>query len=327
MEKLSLDWKDKKILQELDSNARQSFSKIAKNTKLSKQTVAYHVNTLMQKGVISSFISFIDIQRLGYTFYDVFFKLKYCTLEEEKEIIEKIKNMPEVGWFVSTRGEWKLVACVMAKSPIQFHEILDKILDSISEKVLEYDFFIVISASQLPYKRVYNAPIESYSEQTYLGKREDVQLSKLDLLVLGNLAKNSRISRIELSDKTGESLEKIRYSIKKLESSRIIQAYKPLIDVSKLGLSWHMLLIQFNYCSSSKRKEFIDFLKNQKEVFYTVTGVGNWSFMVEFHVKNPEELDNIQREISRFDAIIRDDRMMQITKEHKCVFFPENLIG
>jgi hypothetical protein len=84
------------------------------------------------------------------------------------------------------------------------------------------------------------------------------------------------------------------------------------------------MLIKFNYCSDEKQKEFINFLKSQKQVFYLVKGVGNWSLMIEFHTKDTEEFDNIQRIIkSKFEKIIRDERIIQVLKEHKCIFLPD----
>jgi len=322
-----LDWKDKKILQELDLNARQSFSKIAKNTRISKQTLIYRVNNLIDKKIIKKFITFIDIQKLGYTFYDIFFKVKYCSKNEEKAIIDQIKKMSEVGWFVSSRGEWKVIVCVMAKSPKEFNKILERVLEVLSEKVLSYEFFIVINASQLPYQKIYENYPEKIIKQTYLGKKQDIELNNLDLKILNRLAKDARATKKEIADKTDSTIEQVRYSLKKLEKSGIIQAYKPLIDIKNIGYLWHIMLIQFHYCQEKRKQEFITFLKNQPQVFYIVNGVGNWGLMVEFHTKDFDELSNIQNLIrSKFEEIIRDERTMQVLKEHKCVFFPEQLI-
>jgi Lrp/AsnC family leucine-responsive transcriptional regulator len=316
-----LDWKDRKILRELDENARQNFSKIAKSTRMSKQTIIYRMNNLIKNKVIKEFITYIDVQALGYTFYDIFFKLKYCSQEEENQMIKSILDMSEVGWFISTRGEWNLGVCVMAKTPEEFNKILERVLEILGNNTIDYDFFIVIEASQLPYKEV----LEDYDvKPTFLGKKEAVKLNKKDAKVIKELAKNARESIINISSKTKLSIETVRYSIKKLENSGIIQSYKPLIDTIKLGYLWNIMLIKFNYCSDEKQKEFINFLKSQKQVFYLVKGVGNWSLMIEFHTKDTEEFDNIQRIIkSKFEKIIRDERIIQVLKEHKCIFLPD----
>lgn len=318
-----LDWKDRKILKELDIDSRQTSSKISKKTNISKQIVNYRINKLLEKGIIKEFITYIDTQKLGYTFYDIFFKTKYLSEGDEGKIINEIRKMPEVGWLISLTGEWKFGVCVMCKNSIEFSSAIEKILQALGEKVISYEFFIVINAAQLAYKELYVPSEEKYSSPTYLGDKRIERLTSLDVEVLRILSNNARISKVELSKLAKTSLEKIRYSIKKMEKFELIQAYKPLIDVSKLGIHWHILLIQFNYCSQKSKEEFILFLKSMPETFYIVRGVGNWNLMVEFHTKNIEEFEKARSKINyKFEKIIRDERVMQILIEHKCTFFP-----
>jgi DNA-binding Lrp family transcriptional regulator len=317
----TLDGKDKKIIRELDINARQSFADIAQKTGLSKDVVVYRVNNMLKAGMIKQFISFIDVQRLGYTFYDVFFKLKHYSVDEEKSMIEQIKALPEVGWFVSARGEWKLIVCIMAKDPAEFNHSLAKALRILGNKLIRYDFFIVIDAYQLPYREVLGE--EPYTEQTHLGKKEAVELKEADMKVLSRLAVDARAPKTALADETGLTLEMVRQSIKRLEKSGLIQAYKPLLDVEKAGYSWHLMLFQFNYFSDKEMQELMSFLRSQQQVFYIVKGVGNWSLMVEFHTKTLEEFSAINEKINnKFEKIISNEAVMQVTKEHKCVFYP-----
>lgn len=318
----NLDWKDKKILRELDINARQSFSEIARKTRISKQTVIYRINNLVKTGIIKQFITYIDSKSLKYTFYDIFFKIKYCTTKEEKNLIELIKKVPEAGWFVSSRGEWNLIICLMAEDPIKFNSYLENILEILGDKVIDYDFFIVIDASQMLYKEILGELSDKF-KQTYLGKDLDIKLKISDYKILRGLAVNSRIPLIDLAEKLKLSIEGVRYSIKKLENLGIIQAYKPLLDISKLGYLWNIILIKFNYCTENKKEEFIEFLKSQKQVFYLVNGVGNWEMMIETHTRNIQELEEMRKLIaSKFENIIRDERVIQVIKEHKCVFIP-----
>ena len=51
-EKYSLDVKDKKILAELDTNARQSNSQIGKKVKLSKEVIKYRIDKMIEAGII-----------------------------------------------------------------------------------------------------------------------------------------------------------------------------------------------------------------------------------------------------------------------------------
>jgi DNA-binding Lrp family transcriptional regulator len=320
-----LDWKDKKILRELDINSRQSLSNISKKTKISKQVINYRIKNLINKKIIKNFITYIDTQKIGHTFYDIFFKLKYSSQEEEKRIINEITKLPEVGWFISCSGEWGMGICVMAKDPSEFKSILEKILKILENKVLAYDFFIVLNASQLPYKELYSS--KPYPLHTFLGEKEKINLNPSDFKVLKLLSDNSRLSRRVIAKKSSLSLEKIRYSMKKLERLGVIQAYKPLIDMGKIGYIWSIMLFQPCYVNKKRKEEFLNYLKRIPQTFYFVEGVGNWSIMVEFYTKSLSELEELKKDISiRFDDVIGDERTLQIKKEHKCTFFPHQII-
>ena len=58
---MKLDLKDRKILYELDSNARQSNSEIAKKVGLNKNTVNYKINRMTEEGIIAGYYTVIDV--------------------------------------------------------------------------------------------------------------------------------------------------------------------------------------------------------------------------------------------------------------------------
>jgi DNA-binding Lrp family transcriptional regulator len=258
MVKYKLDWKDRKILKELDSNARLSSAKIAEKTRISKQVVNYRINTMMHLGIIKEFMTFISSSKIGYTFYDIFFKVKRMTKEREKEIIQNIKDLEGVGWFVSSDSEWKLAVCILAKTHEELKVILDKVMLILGNDTLDHEMFIVIDAFQLPQKKFYHE--KRYGPPSYFSRKDKLDLKDFDKEVLRILANNARTSRMDIAKKLKTTLEKVRYSMKRMEQQGIIQSYKPLLDTNKLGLLWHILLIQFNHCSNKKKNAFIEFI-------------------------------------------------------------------
>ena len=84
---MKLDLKEKKILHELDKNARISFSEIAKRIRLSKNSVINRIKELEKEEIILGYNTLININSLGYTTYDIYLKFKNTNYEKEKEII------------------------------------------------------------------------------------------------------------------------------------------------------------------------------------------------------------------------------------------------
>ena len=85
-----LDIKDRKILYELDINARQSFSEISKKVRLSKEVVNYRIKRLEKLGIVKGYYALINISRLGYMCNRFLIKLKNATPKKEQEIITNL---------------------------------------------------------------------------------------------------------------------------------------------------------------------------------------------------------------------------------------------
>lgn len=84
---VSLDEKDRKILAELDKNARTTDSEIAKRIRLSKQVVHYRIKNLMQREIVTSFYTAVDVGKLGYDSYYVYLQLAQISEEDRKSVV------------------------------------------------------------------------------------------------------------------------------------------------------------------------------------------------------------------------------------------------
>ena len=78
-EKTTLDVKDQKIILELDKNSRQSNSQIGKKVRLSKEVIKYHIDSLIEKGVILRFHTVTNYFKLGISKFKLYLRLKKAT--------------------------------------------------------------------------------------------------------------------------------------------------------------------------------------------------------------------------------------------------------
>ena len=80
-----LDLKDKKLLVALSQNSRASHNQLGKAVGISKSGVPYRIKRLRDTGVIRRFLTVVNLSAVGYTTYNVFFKL-HAAKEQEKKI-------------------------------------------------------------------------------------------------------------------------------------------------------------------------------------------------------------------------------------------------
>ncbi|MFC1722820.1 Lrp/AsnC family transcriptional regulator, partial [Nanoarchaeota archaeon] len=121
-----LDAKDRKILAELDMDARQSISSIAKKVGLSKEVVNYRMKQLEKKKVIKGYYTVLNIAKLGLMFCRFLVRVQNVNLEKEKEIVNFARSQPEVGWVVNIKGPWDLVFVILVNKINKLKKITDQ---------------------------------------------------------------------------------------------------------------------------------------------------------------------------------------------------------
>ena len=79
-----IDKWDLKILSLLTHDARSSSSKIGRRIGRSKQFVSYRIEKLKEFKIIHGYCTDINFRALGYTLFDIFFRLKTANLNMEQ---------------------------------------------------------------------------------------------------------------------------------------------------------------------------------------------------------------------------------------------------
>jgi len=321
MPKLKLiDEKDRKILAELDKNARQTDSEIAKKVGTSKQVVNFRIKNLIEKGIITNFYTITDVGKLGLNCYYLFLQLENINKEQERKILEKINSLEYVGWLISGMGRWDAVILINTKEVSDFEKYLNQIINICGNHLHEYIFTTMISAEHLNYKFLSN---ENYSiKQTLISKK--LELNKKDKKILDIISQNARISIVELAEKTKLPLHVANYHLKNMIKNTTIEGFKPKLNINNLGYQWHLLLIQFKQGSEKRKSEFINFCKSHKKIYYITSTIGNYNIMLDIHVSSVEEFKEVLLDIKdKFSDLIRLYESMIVFEEYKISYIPK----
>lgn len=324
---VKIDAKDVRILSELEQNSRQSYSQIARKIGVSKQAVGYRIRTLCEEKVITRFVTIVDVQKVGYTFYDVLFQYDSVTPAKEKEINTFIQGLPEVCWFVSCVGKWNAIAALLVRDVKEFHSALEKILDKFRGYIGEREFFIVIDAYPCIKKYLFTQKLPARTAY-FFGAREPIQLTDIDVTILKQLRENTRITNVEIARSLSIRYETVKRHMEQMVKSGLIQTFTIKTDPSQYGYEWHNVLLHTEPMGREERKRFIAFLKGQSNVVFIINAIGAWEFMVDLHTKNQRDAHVIVNSWKeRFPHVIRSYEMIMIIKEHKVTFLPEALFN
>lgn len=326
MEKeIKLDKKDRRILSELDKNSRQTDSEISKKVGLSKQVVNYRIQNLTKAKIIENFYTIANIGRLGLDSYYVFFSFKNLNKSSEKSLLEKISKISQVGWLVSGTGSWDAIALVYTPSINNFSKTLDKIIKICGKNLGEYNFTALLKAEHIGYKFLQENQKKEKITQTkkILAKKFD----PIDKKILEKISQNARISIVDLSKKIKEPLHKTKYHLKKMIKEKLIEGFKPKINVSKTGLQWYLVLLSYQITSDKRKEEFLKFCESHKEIYYLTTTIGKYNATLDIHVENIKKFKEFLLELrEKFPDLIKSYESMTIFEEHKIDYFPKDLV-
>ena len=315
-----LDVKDRKILEQLDLNARQSNSQIAKKVKTSKDIVNYRIKKLEKDGIIKGYYSVLNITKLGYVTYKLMLTFQNITSEIEKEITGYFIKSPHVGWVVSCDGYYNLMAIAWVKSAIVFDDFFTDFLNKYSQYVQERDVIVITEIHTCRKAYLFNKKFDDSPDIFYAGEPE-FDLDKTDLQIIKILANNSRIPLYEIASKLNLTAEAIAYRIKQLQKKNIIQAFRPIINTSQLGYQYYNIL--FRLQNFENIKKIFQYFKQQPNIIYFVKYLGSYDIGIDLEVKDDKELRAILKGIKdAFSKDIKSYNSVLIYEEHKLSYLP-----
>ncbi len=319
-----IDERDRKILKELEEDARQTDSAIAKKIHLSKQVTNYRIQKMIESGIISNFYTLVNVGNLGLSTYYVFLQLEKISKEEEKRLLEKINSLNSIGWLISCIGKWDIILNINEDSILNFEKILNQVIRICGNHLYEYKFTILSEAKHLGYKFLVG---KNYSRPIYQGEREKIfKLDISDEKILRGLSQDARIDLVSLSRKIKIPVHILNYRLKKLIRNGIIEGFKPKLNINKLCYQWHLLLIKLGISNEDRKKALTEFCKVHKGIYYMTSTIGDYNFMLDIHIKSAEELKNILTEIrDEFKDIVKTYESVMITEEYKIDYIPKGI--
>ncbi len=319
-----IDLKDRRILYELDLDARESLTKIGKKVGLKKDVVSYRLKQLEEKGVIRNYYTDIDTFRLGYNVFRIYINFQYVSEEIKKEIINYFVNYPK-SWVIGTvKSEIDFNAVIWVQNIFEFYQFWDKTLDKYEDYFAEYTLSIYIKADV--FKKSYLLPEKQDEEGRKLFEIHcggtPATIDELDYKLLNELADNARAPLIELAEKLGCSSQSVNYRIKNLVKSGVIKAFRVEIDLTKLDLQ--RFKVDLYLKDHKMKKPICDFLNKKPYLEYMNYGIGWADLGPEFVVEDFEGLYSILDGIKqKFPNAIKKQSFFIVEKIHKLRCMPE----
>jgi DNA-binding Lrp family transcriptional regulator len=135
-------------------------------------------------------------------------------------------------------------------------------------------------------------------------------LNLKDKKLLYELDKNSRASLTELAKKLKTSKEVIHYRLNRLIDDKIILRFHTVPCTYRLGLTAYKVYLRLHDISREKTDELIDYLINNKDVFWVGISRGRWDLMFGIWAKDVEDFFIIHDKIlDKFSKYIQEKEL------------------
>lgn len=320
-----IDLKDRKILYELDTNSRQSFSRLGKKVGLHKDVIAYRVKKLQEKGIIKCFYTEIDDYKLGYLRYRFYFKYQYSDPVIKEEIINFFIKNKYTRIIHSTEGHYNLVVISDVKGISKCFSVWETIIKKYREYFSDQVFSIIFKAYIYRYSFLLdrkNKDREVRIKSILYGSDEIIKIDDLDNQILKIISQNSRIQTIEIAKKLNTTAITIKNRIKKLKEAGVIKAFRINIALPKLG--YHRYKVDIILKDYEKLQKIIKYIEKNPNLDEVVLSIGHADLELIFILNNADQLRKIMDDLeTKFPDTIKNYNHFNATKTYKWSWIPE----
>jgi len=319
----TLDKLDRKIIYELDLNSRIAASKLARNLKVSREVVDYRIKRLIENKYIRSFYTHIHSEKLGYTSYRVYFKIKGMDENEEKKLIEYFCNHENVFWVVSCNGAYDLIIHLAEQDAYKFNEILQEFLQRYDSYFISKDITLVTRLYDFRKSFLSEKSVNYQNPVIYGLKKSFLEIDKKDAEILKLLSNNARIPVIEIAKRLNITSSAVIYRIRELEKKEVITGYSCTINSPNLGLVYCKVFLTLNFGDKKKQQELYQYCLQHQNIIRILYCIGHWDFEMDIMAESTSLFNELLKEIKkRFSEIIRNCESAIITQSYKFDHFP-----
>jgi len=320
-----MDLLDRKIMKELDLNCRQSHAKIARRVRSSKAVINYRIRKLEREGVIKKYIASINLGKLGYNTFKLYFKLFGLDEKIRKEFTDFICKIPNVIHCIRTEGAFDFSVVIATKNIIKLDQIISVIRNRFSAIIKDYRLSIIVSTRVFGRAKVLLGKVEPVPRvETFSGAICDFGIEEKDRKILRLLSEDASQSILDVAKKSALSVDVVKYRMKKMVSSGIINNFRILFDAGKLGYQHYVFLLNMRKATKKDEEKFATWCQYNKSVMYITKRVGFWDYETHVALKDVGEynafVSSLEKELG---DILGDYETITHLEVLKLTYFPE----
>ncbi len=153
---VTVDSIDKEIMKTLTLNARAPIIEISRKTKIPPKVAAYRIKKLEEKGIIAGYRPIINYDKLGMTYFKVFFNIESSNPKEFNEFEKYLIAHPKIIFIVHGIGmPGNLDIELLSKSNQDFFDFIKETKNKFPKLIADYNYLIYTNTIKVNYVSFY----------------------------------------------------------------------------------------------------------------------------------------------------------------------------
>lgn len=318
---MELDSIDKKIIYELDKNARTPLKQIAKAIRSNRSVVAYRLKKLETSGIIRGYFTEINNTALGLTGFRVFFKYKNYDKSFEEELIAELLKDQRIAWCFTVKGRWDLDVIYWCKDRFEFYDAIKAIKLKFNHFIDRMEVSTIVDILHFPKSYLICKKRDGVGAKK-LGRSKYV-INEAERKLLHAIAFDARKDILEISRELGMSINTVKKYLKRLLKNEVILGFRPFVDINRIGYNYFKVHLDLHNYGDKDLKSIITFLEYDSNIVYLDFYIGGADIEIEYHTEDEghvyEKLDDLR---SRFGRFIRSYFIIKFDKEYVVRYMP-----
>ena len=326
-----IDLIDKKILYYLEKDSRMSISKLSKLVGASRELIIYRISKLEEKNIIKSYIARINQSIFCTSGANLVVKLAYIEKKRYNEILNYLKSYGNINWFSDLCGSFDFSISILYRDSQELANIINNINLFLSHDLISHNLSVYISEYKFDRKGILELKEKNHINPRFEVNFKEInknELDEKDIIILKELAKNSKIKNTELAKKIKMGEDIVRIRIKKLEKRNVILGYTIVINPYSLGFEGYSLYLQIEDMTEQMQVKIKNYLYSNPYIYFCSRVAGKFNLIIGLYTKDrihfKENLSDIK---NFFGKSLKDYEFQLLMEEHKEIFIPDNLFN
>ncbi len=300
---VKLDKKDKQLLSLLYNNSRMSFTEMGKTLKLSSSSVERRVRALRDAGVISLLFADLNLLKLGFRAYRLYFKFDVMDRKTESEVVKLFEDYPHTVWGVVCEGAYDVLWRIAEKDEVAVEKAAYLMMEKFGDRIVEKTVATTTYQMYLAWNKATETERHAAMPTEKVTNVESVD--ETDMKLLAALYGNARGTTVNLAKLVGLTPDAVKYRMKRLVEKEYILGYTAWFDAKKLGFNYYKLLIGFKSATKERELEFVRYCIENDNVILVNKTIGSWDIEVDVIVRDNTELHEFMRDMkTKFGHIV-----------------------